>query len=55
MAVLPRKAGFHAYDSRMACDEPFGGESFDPELTTEGLRAERLSRIEATSTCFKSV
>jgi hypothetical protein len=29
-----------------ACDEPFGRESFDPELTPEGLRAERLSRVE---------
>jgi len=29
-----------------ACDEPFGRESLHPELATEGLRAERLSRVE---------
>ena len=43
MYQIPRLSG-------SAWDEPFGCESFDPEsfnleLTTEGLRIERLSRI----------
>jgi hypothetical protein len=31
---------------KTACGKSFGRESFDPELTTEGLRTEQLSRAD---------
>ena len=37
-----------------ASHKPFGFESFDPELTTEGLRAERFTPIPGVHKCIKS-
>ena len=39
----------HARSQLPACDEPFGPESFDPELMTEGLTAEGPCRVETSS------
>ena len=46
---LPNELDLLSLKSWLACDEPFGLESFDPELTTEGL-----SRVEATPTAFNN-
>jgi cobyrinic acid a,c-diamide synthase len=43
---LPQVGAAEVGRQNTAGDEPFGRESFDPELMTEGLRTERPSRVE---------